>query len=150
MPCDYYLLLPADYYFCAIQNQALMTNYGQTWWGGEWLKALSHIDYSNRLPRGRNYANKGAVRDIAINGNTIHDKVQGTRPSPYKVKLSVPEFSVLEKATFTDAIMANPLLLSKLLNRQLPAQLNLIAERHKIKIFPQRWDDLKMSCSCPD
>ncbi len=127
-----------------------MKNYGQTWWGREWLKALSHIDYSNRLPRGRNYANKGAVRNIDITGNTIQAKVQGTRSSPYKVKLSVPEFSGKEKAAFTEAIMANPLLLSKLLNRQLPAQLNLLAERLKIKIFPQRWDDLKMSCSCPD
>ncbi|MBT6046804.1 MAG: hypothetical protein HN686_03000 [Bacteroidetes bacterium] len=40
-----------------------MTKYGQTWWGGKWLNALSHIDYSNRLPRGRSYANKGMVED---------------------------------------------------------------------------------------
>ncbi len=127
-----------------------MTKYGQTWWGREWLKALSHIDYSNRLPRGRSYANKGAVRTIHITGNSIEAKVKGTRPSPYKVKLSVPAFSENEKAAFTEAIMTNPLLLSKLLNRQLPAQLNVVADNLNINIFPQRWDDLKMSCSCPD
>jgi SNF2 family DNA or RNA helicase len=27
------------------------------------MNALSHIDYSNRLPRGRSYANKGMVED---------------------------------------------------------------------------------------
>ncbi len=127
-----------------------MANYGQTWWGSEWLKALSHIDYSNRLPRGRNYANKGAVRDIKINGNIINAKVQGTRRTPYKVQLGIPEFSEQEKAAMTNAIIADPLLLSKLLNRQLPRQLNQIANGFKIRIFPQRWDDLQMSCSCPD
>ena len=39
--------------------------YGQTWWGGEWLNALAHIDYSNRLPGGRNYTSKGAVKELA-------------------------------------------------------------------------------------
>ncbi len=127
-----------------------MANYGQTWWGGEWLKALSHIDYSNRLPRGRNYANKGAVRDIKIEGNNIKAKVQGSRSTPYKVQVGIPEFSEKEKTAMTNAIMADPLLLSKLLNRKLPVQLNWIADEFRIRIFPKRWDDLQMSCSCPD
>lgn len=127
-----------------------MIRYGQTWWGAEWLKALAHIDFSNRLPRGRNYANKGAVRNINISGNTIKAKVQGTRRTPYSVKLGVPEFTEAQKAALTSAIMGNPLLLSKLLNRQLPAQLEQIAKDIDIRIFPQRWDDLRMTCSCPD
>ena len=35
--------------------------YGNTWWGSEWLKALEEADYENRLPRGRVYARGGAV-----------------------------------------------------------------------------------------
>ncbi|MCB0580997.1 MAG: hypothetical protein KDD10_17015 [Phaeodactylibacter sp.] len=35
-------------------------SYGTTWWGRQWLNALKDIDFSNRLPRGRTYANKGA------------------------------------------------------------------------------------------
>jgi uncharacterized Zn finger protein/superfamily II DNA or RNA helicase len=127
-----------------------MARYGQTWWGGEWLNALSHIDYSNRLPRGRSYANKGAVKEIAIIGNAIHAKVQGTRRKPYKVIVQIPAFSSKEKAALTDAISGNPLLLSKLLNRELPAALNRIAAEKGIQIFPRRWDDLEMNCSCPD
>ncbi|WP_201211119.1 hypothetical protein [Rhodocyclus purpureus] len=26
--------------------------FGKTWWGEQWLNALTHIDYDNRLPRG--------------------------------------------------------------------------------------------------
>ena len=33
--------------------------YGNTWWGSEWLKALEEADHANRLPRGRVYARGG-------------------------------------------------------------------------------------------
>ncbi len=127
-----------------------MPKYGQTWWGGEWMKALSHIDYSNRLPRGRNYANKGAVREITLKSKTISALVQGTRSSPYKVTVKTPGFSAAEKTTMTNAILENPLLLTRLLNRELPPQLQQIAAQNNIRIFPGRWNDLQMNCSCPD
>ncbi|MCP4313177.1 MAG: DEAD/DEAH box helicase family protein [Bacteroidetes bacterium] len=126
------------------------TKYGQTWWGGRWLQALSHIDYSNRLPRGRSYANKGAVKDLLISKQRIIANVQGTRVKPYKVTVGIPEFTTTQKETLTDVILNNPLLLSKLLNRQLPESLYTMAESHYIRIFPGRWDDLEMKCSCPD
>jgi len=124
--------------------------YGQTWWGNEWLHALSNIDYSNRLPRGRAYANKGAVLSVDINDCTIHAKVSGSRRTPYKVRIDVPAFSSKQKKVLLDAITSNPLLLSKLLNRKLPHSLNQIASENQIKIFPSAWNDLQMECSCPD
>ena len=38
--------------------------YGLSWWGQQWLNALMRIDADNRLPRGRTYANKGAVQKL--------------------------------------------------------------------------------------
>ena len=127
-----------------------MIRYGITWWGGQWLNALAHIDYSNRLPRGRSYANKGAVKEISIQKNVISARVSGTRATPYKVKLKIPEFSGEEIATLTGEILKNPLLISRLLNRELPRSLNELAKSQMIRIFPERWDDLDMHCSCPD
>ena len=127
-----------------------MTKYGQTWWGAKWMNALSYIDYSNRLPRGRSYANKGAVKDLRISGRKIISNVAGTRITPYKVTVGIPAFTSKEKETLTVAILDNPLLLSKLLNRELPKSLYTMAETHHIRIFPGRWNDLDMHCSCPD
>ncbi|MEA1878367.1 MAG: SNF2-related protein [Bacteroidota bacterium] len=124
--------------------------YGNTWWGEQWLNSLSYIDYSNRLPRGRRYANNGSVKDIRINGNKIKAKVQGTRLSPYRVTVTVPLFSEKQKKQIMSAVLDNPLILSKLLNRELPGHLNTIALSHKIRIFPDAWKDLDMHCSCPD
>lgn len=125
-------------------------SYGNTWWGKEWLNSLRNIDYSNRLPRGKTYANKGAAYDIDIIGNRISAKVSGSRRTPYKVSFSIPEFDAPTKAKIIGIITANPLHLSKLLNRELPHQLDEDCQRQGIRIFPRSWNDMKGGCSCPD
>ncbi|MBI3481825.1 MAG: SWIM zinc finger family protein, partial [Bacteroidetes bacterium] len=127
-----------------------MANYGRTWWGEQWLKALDRIDFSNRLPRGRSYANKGMVTSIKIAENRIAAKVEGSRPKPYDISIVVPPFFDAEKEVFIEKIKNDPLVVSQLLNRQLPKELLEIAEHNNIKIFPQSWQDIKLNCSCPD
>lgn len=124
--------------------------YGTTWWGQQWLNALSGIDYSNRLPRGRTYANKGAAYDIEISGNKITAKVKGSRPRPYKVNISMPVFTGKERLELLGLITDNPLILSQLLNRELPSTLHDACSKKGIRIFPRSWNDLNGGCSCPD
>ncbi|MDP3666928.1 MAG: DEAD/DEAH box helicase [Sediminibacterium sp.] len=127
-----------------------MEQYGRTWWGQQWLKSLDRIDFTNRLPRGKNYAKKGMVASISIHENSIQAKVKGSRPKPYDINIIVPPFFDEEKKFFIDAIKKDPLLLSQLLNRQLPEELLTLAGNRQIKIFPQSWQDIKLNCSCPD
>ncbi|NRA48259.1 MAG: DEAD/DEAH box helicase family protein, partial [Phaeodactylibacter sp.] len=124
--------------------------YGSTWWGKQWLNALNDIDFSNRLPRGRTYANKGMAYDIEINGNQITAKVQGSRSKPYRVDFKIPTFSSNEKAKIIQVITNNPLLLSQLLNRELPKELKETCQRAGVQLFPKSWNDLTGGCSCPD
>ncbi len=124
--------------------------YGKTWWGKKWLNSLSNIDYGNRLPRGKNYANKGAVKSIKIERNKIEARVQGRRYSPYKVTIKIPSFTTKQKEKLLENITSENLTLTKLLNRDLPISLYEKAEESGIKILPTSWNDFKMNCSCPD
>lgn len=124
--------------------------YGNTWWGKQWLNALNNIDYSNRLPRGKSYANRGFVKEIQIEGHRIFATVAGSRPRPYKVDFSIPTFSPNEKAAIIETVTANPLHLSRLLNRQLPIELKELLLRKNILLFPNSWRDMRGGCSCPD
>ncbi len=126
------------------------TQYGLTWWGEQWLNSLSNIDFSNRLPRGKSYANKGLVRSTEFSGNSILAKVQGSAPRPYKVEITVPRFAEGDKKSLVDRVAENPALVAKLLNRELPPDLLHFAENQGIKVFPKTWRDFGMSCSCPD
>lgn len=128
----------------------MATKFGKTWWGEQWLNSLKNIDYSNRLPRGASYARKGAVEKITIKGNHIVAKVKGTRARPYTVNIIMPPFFDPELKNFLEELSGNPVIISKLLNRELdPSVLNL-SERFGLKVFPRQWNDLKMTCSCPD
>ncbi|MBQ6956753.1 MAG: DEAD/DEAH box helicase family protein [Bacteroidales bacterium] len=124
--------------------------FGNTWWGEEWLKALTHIDYDNRIPRGAAYARKGAVLEVKIEDCTISAKVQGSMRTPYRITIDIPRFSSEETDRLMEALSKEPLLVSKLLNHELSPKAMDIAKELGIKLFPSRWDDLKMKCSCPD
>lgn len=127
-----------------------MANFGKTWWGEQWLNSLNNIDYSNRLPRGSSYANKGAVTHMSIKGNQIHAKVAGSRKTPYRVDVILPPFFDPELSFFIQKLAQKPVIISKLLNRELDPEVLAIAESTGLKVFPKQWTDFKMQCSCPD
>lgn len=124
--------------------------FGKTWWGEQWLNALNNIDYSNRLPRGSSYARNGAVTKLTINQNRIQAKVAGSRSTPYTVDIILPPFFDPELSLFIDALAAKPIIISKLINRELDATVLNIAENQGLKVFPRQWTDFKMQCNCPD
>lgn len=124
--------------------------FGNTWWGQKWLQALEKIDYASRLPRGRSYARAGKVKQITTADNHIAAKVQGSRPTPYKVKITLPTFSKQQKEQIVQAVCDSPLLVAKLLNRELPNELYQLLLDKGIQLFPQKWNDIEGTCSCPD
>lgn len=128
----------------------MSNTFGKTWWGEQWLNSLSNIDYEDRLPRGKSYANKGAVTKIDIKENRITAKVAGSRPKPYNVDIILPPFFDPELSIFIQALAKKPTIISKLLNRVLDPEVLTIAESIGLKVFPKQWTDFKMQCSCPD
>lgn len=124
--------------------------FGNTWWGSRWLLSLTHIDYENRIPRGATYARAGAVREIKVVGNVINAKVSGRRPRPYSVIIIVPPFFPEDVEKLLQRIMSRPDIVSKLLKHELDPEVLDIASECGLKIFPEKWTDFKMQCSCPD
>ncbi|MDW7650376.1 MAG: hypothetical protein SCK29_00950 [Bacillota bacterium] len=97
--------------------------YGKTWWGKAWIRALEYIDYSSRLPRGRRYANAGAVTSIEVKNGTITARVQGRRKSPYKITISLTRFHVGETEALKQPIGQKPALAAELSLGRLPESL---------------------------
>ncbi|MDE5878000.1 MAG: DEAD/DEAH box helicase family protein [Muribaculaceae bacterium] len=124
--------------------------FGTTWWGEQWLNSLQHIDYSNRLPRGATYARAGAVRSIDIKDGRIAARVEGSRPTPYKEVITVPQFDKRKTKAFVDLLTTHPLVLAALMQRRLDPEVLKIAKECGLQVFPSSWKDLGMECSCPD
>lgn len=124
--------------------------YGKTWWGSQWLNALSHIDYSNRLPRGASYARKGAVEDLEFEGNKIYASVQGSSWKPYDVRVELTQWTAAQIRRFEKELELHPSIVAAMMRRELLPAVVDIAEQCGLDVFPHSWHDLRMRCSCPD
>ena len=126
--------------------------YGTTWWGKAWLNALSNIDYSNRLGRGRSYYSSGHIESVEFNPDTltVEALVSGSAYYPYEVSIRLKALSENEVDRLVDAVAERPALVAKLLNNELDPEVAEIAESLGIHLFPQSWREFDMYCSCPD
>src|SRR5580704_19241701 len=80
--------------------------FGASWWGAAWVEALeqrAQLD-PNRLPRGRTYARTGAVGTLTLGPGEVLADVQGSRRSPYKVRVRVRQFSDADWDRLLDAL----------------------------------------------
>jgi len=85
---------------------------------------MERIDYNtNRLPRGRRYANNGSVRTIDIKEGEISAKVQGSMPRPYNIKINLKRFNNSQAKRIREIIESNPAIASKLSLGKLPEAL---------------------------
>ncbi|MCL6558288.1 MAG: SWIM zinc finger family protein, partial [Firmicutes bacterium] len=126
-------------------------SFGKTWWGNAWIEAMERIDYNtNRLPRGRRYAGGGMVKEIQVENGEVLARVKGSRPTPYRVKISLRKFDEKQKAKIKAVIAENPVLASQLSLGNLPEEMLAVLEKQKLRLLPASWKDLAASCSCPD
>jgi len=82
--------------------------------------------------------------------SNIVAKVQGSRPSPYKVEVQFEPFTTKEKQEILKIITGNIFYISQLLNGKLPQTLFETLKQHNISVLPNSWNDLHGDCSCPD
>jgi SNF2 family DNA or RNA helicase/uncharacterized Zn finger protein len=125
--------------------------FGYTWWGNAWIEAMERIDHdTNRLPRGRSYANTGRVQEIQICNGIVEAKVKGRQRKPYQVIIYLQKFAPEQIAKIQSCIAEDPALASELTLGKLPEELLDRLAQEKIFLLPTSWQELNANCSCPD
>ena len=126
--------------------------FGNTWWGKQWLDALSNVDFDNRLPRGRSYYNTGHV--VSCEWISHEDRVEalvsGSAYYPYEIKIALPKGGREKEKLLLDAIAQNPSLVAELLEGTLSPSVADICQGLSLELFPRSWREMRTSCSCPD
>ncbi len=125
--------------------------FGTTWWGSAWIAALegAGTGYESRLPRGRTYARKGAVREIELRPGHIAARVVGSGGELYRVDIGVRQLAPAEWEQVADAIAARAAHLAALLDGELDPGVVDDAAAVDVRLLP-RAADLRPDCSCPD
>jgi uncharacterized Zn finger protein len=123
---------------------------GESWWSRRFLDILESFALGGRLTRGRNYARAGQVISLGIARGVVSAKVQGSRPTPYTVKIGLDPFSELVWAKVEIALAEQALFSAQLLSGEVPPGLEDVFARAGVTLFPRVLRDLDMRCSCPD
>lgn len=125
--------------------------FGLTWWGQRWISALEGLGatYANRLPRGRTYARRGTVSDLSVQAGRVTARVAGSRPSPYRVTLTLPVFSDGQWAAVTAALSEQVRHAAALLDGHMPEDIDEVLGSCGVSLFPGA-RELTTRCNCPD
>ncbi len=124
--------------------------FAKSWWGQRWIETLTGLVDSARLSRGRSYARRGQVIDIKIAPGRVTARVQGSRPTPYRVEIELKPLNEEEWDTVLDALAAQAIFAAQLLNGEMPPEVEQVFEQVEVPLFPTSRNDLKTGCTCPD
>ena len=133
-----------------IRAQSKRGAFGESWWARRWVAVLESFDLGARLGRGRSYARRGQVLDVAIEHGLVQARVQGSRPAPYKVTIKVKTLSGSQWLRASTALAREARFAAKLLASEMPEDVEKAFEGAGLSLFPERRKDLTTECSCPD
>ncbi|MEO3869338.1 SWIM zinc finger family protein [Nonomuraea sp. B12E4] len=120
---------------------------GSTWWSRRFIDILERVCDRGRLSRGRAYARQGQVLSIDLAAGEVRATVQGSRRSPYRIKIRIEAYDEDRWVTIEQSIAAQAVYRAKLLAGEMPVEIEELFAALGIDLFPR---DLDMDCSCPD
>lgn len=122
----------------------------RTWWSQRFLAVLESIGVGGRLSRGRSYARAGQIIALEVDAGGALAQVQGSRQTPYRVRIGIPAFGKTEWAAVAAALAADASYTAALLNGEMPRDIESVFGGVGLALFPASTRDLAMDCSCPD
>lgn len=122
----------------------------QTWWSERFVAVLDAIGVAGRLQRGRAYARRGQVINLHVDAGSVTARVQGSRRSPYRVRIGITAYGKAEWAAVERELAGNAWYLAKLLSGEMPEDIEEVFAGLGLSLFPGSGRELTMDCSCPD
>jgi uncharacterized Zn finger protein len=133
-----------------IRAQSKRGTFGESWWAKRWISVLESFDIGARMGRGRNYARSGQVLSIDIEKGTVKAKVQGSRPTPYRVAIEIKSITPANWGKLVKVLSHQAIFVAKLLAGEMPQDIEKVFQSVGLSLFPGKSKDLKTECSCPD
>jgi len=123
---------------------------GETWWSRRFLEAVESALVGGRLARGRAYARRGQVFELDIATGLISAKVQGSRPTPYKVRVAMPIVRDEEWERIFVSLAGQASYSASMLAGELPHEVEGVFAEAGVTLLPSPTSRLTTSCTCPD
>ncbi|MGH2862579.1 MAG: SWIM zinc finger family protein [Solirubrobacteraceae bacterium] len=122
----------------------------RSWWSQRFVGLLESFGLGSRLERGREYARAGHVLELDVEPGIVLARVQGSRFSPYRVRIRPQPFSDHQWRRAEKAIAARALTLARLLAGEMPDDIEEVLAGGRLALLPASYEELRASCTCPD
>lgn len=123
---------------------------GSTWWSQRFLGAMEAVLVGGRMERGRAYARKGQVVSLELGPGVVAAVVQGSRPEPYRLRLSMPVTTDGEWERIVEVMASQAGFAARLLAGDLPHEVEEVFGEAGASLFPGPGARLVTECTCPD
>lgn len=133
-----------------IQTRTQRGKFGESWWAKRWLSVLESYGIGTRLQRGRSYARGRQVLNIEIIPGLVTGRVQGSRPRPYDIEITMKEITDQDWERALDAISQQAIFAAQLLNNEMPQEIETAFQSAGVSLFPDKLSEITTECSCPD
>jgi len=128
-----------------------LINYAKASWGKKWIHSILKIGRPYRMRRAMRYAeDEERISNLVIKKGEIFSLVQGTAPTPYRVRIFFKTISEKAWNEIGKEISNNLLNLINLLEGKLSDDIIDIFERKNYSLFYDISEGLNARCSCPD
>ena len=124
--------------------------FGRSWWARRWLAVLEALQVGGRLSRGRAYARRGQVMDVAISEGLVEARVQGSREEPYEVAIRMAPLAPALWQRVARVLSGEAVFLARLLAGEMPDDIEKAFAKAGVSLFPTRLSEIVTRCSCPD
>ncbi len=121
-----------------------------TWWSKRFVDVLESYGLGARMQRGRRYARAGQVMTLDVTPGLMVAQVQGSRQVPYVVTVQAPQPSPQQWGVIDDALRSRVGFAARLLDGEVPAELEDVFAAAGTELFPATWPDISANCNCPD
>jgi len=128
-----------------------LINFAKTSWGKQWIQSNLQIGRPFRMQRGIDYVkDERRIENLSISTGQIFATVQGTAPTPYRVKINFEP--ILEEGwkIILKELAKKTINLIELLEGSLPEDVITIFDENGYSLFPNASKGLNATCSCPD
>jgi len=131
--------------------QKNLVDFAKTSWGKKWIQSILKTGRPFRMQRGIDYAkDEERIGNLQINPGEIFSTVQGTAPTPYRVRINFEKIPEDGWKKILSSLTNKIINLIRLLEGDLPEDIIKIFTEHKYPLFPDSIKSSNAKCSCPD
>jgi uncharacterized Zn finger protein len=122
----------------------------RNWWGAAFIEKIERLTEPRRFQDGGHYARANRVQQLRLDDRTISARVQGSRETPYTVRITFDPFTREQWDLLVAALPDPGSVAASLRSGTLPLEFHSAFAKAGLRFMPERYKDLHIECACPD